>query len=483
MPVKSFEPINPAADVTTTRTYLHEVVPVTGSIVSGTYSDNNIKNYTHGMFQSVYDYPYLSSSANHIFDLTMGIAGTSAISGAANVQGSKKINIYNQFAQTLLGFTGSTNDIRAFESDLVLDQTGSMKEVFFVSFSRLLTKDEIKKNTFSITLGGGAYGTAFDYSKATATFVGTAALNGADGTNIVLTNTDGSTVTFHTDPTKNFGDTSSDGGDHTWEVNTGGISGGSEVRKATQAFHIACLAAIAAGELDMTAVPATDTGTQTSFTLTQTTAGHAGNTAITLVTGVTANGETAFAGGGNDALTLQDANARINGDGVNNADGGDYGVLFSNSAGTGDGLGVVFYQAGIAVITASAFGGIADFAKHPSKGNQTTTQAFTGSSMTGSIEAFRRRIQNISLNNTTEINSTIYFCRAPSNKFNYSSNPTYVTGSKIRVKSIASDNPVAYVTTVGLYNSSNELLAVAKLSEPLKKSVDNELTIRVRLDY
>ena len=48
---------------------------------------------------------------------------------------------------------------------------------------------------------------------------------------------------------------------------------------------------------------------------------------------------------------------------------------------------------------------------------------------------------------------------------------------------IGQDNPVAYVTTVGLYNSANELLAVAKLSEPLKKSVDNELTIRVRLDY
>ena len=353
MPVKSFEPINPASDVTTTRTFLHEVCPITGSIVSGTYSDNNIKNYTHGMFQSVYDYPYLSSSANHIFDLSMGYAGSSAISGAANIQGSKKINMYNQFAQTLLGFTGSTNTIRAFESDLLLDQTGSMKECFMVNFSRLLTKDEIKKNTFSITLGTSSYSTPFH--------------NGA---------------------------------------------------------------------------------------------GHTIGT-----------------------IKLQDANARINGDGVNNADGGDYGVLFSNSAGTGDGLGVVFYQAGIAVITASAFQGITDFAKHPSKGNQTTTQAFTGSSITGSIEAFRRRIYNISFNNTTEINSTIYFCRAPSNKFNYSSNPTYVTGSKIRVKNIASDNPISYVTTVGLYNSSNELLAVAKLSEPLKKSVDNELTIRVRLDY
>jgi hypothetical protein len=139
---------------------------------------------------------------------------------------------------------------------------------------------------------------------ATATFVGTAALNNADGTNLILRNADGSTVTFHTDPTKNFGDTSNDAGDHTWIINTKDISGGSEVRKATQAFHIACLTAIAAGELDMTAVPATNTGTQTSFTLTQNTLGETGNTAITLITGMTANGASAFAGGS----TPQDKN-------------------------------------------------------------------------------------------------------------------------------------------------------------------------------
>jgi len=59
------------SDVTSTKTLLHEVIPLTGTIVSGTYSDNNIKNYSHGLFQSVYDYPYLSSSANHIFDITV----------------------------------------------------------------------------------------------------------------------------------------------------------------------------------------------------------------------------------------------------------------------------------------------------------------------------------------------------------------------------------------------------------------------------
>ena len=63
-------------DIASTRTLLHEAIPITGSIVSGTYLDGNtetnIKNYSHGMVQSVYDYPYLSSSANHIFDISIG---------------------------------------------------------------------------------------------------------------------------------------------------------------------------------------------------------------------------------------------------------------------------------------------------------------------------------------------------------------------------------------------------------------------------
>jgi hypothetical protein len=71
------------------------------------------------------------------------------------------------------------------------------------------------------------------------------------------------------------------------------------------------------------------------------------------------------------------------------------------------------------------------------------------------------------------------------NEFNYSSNPTYLSAStsQIVVKSQASDQPVSYITTVGLYGPRNELLAVGKLSEPLKKTPADEFTIRMRLDY
>jgi hypothetical protein len=84
-------------DIVSKRDLLHEAIPLTGTIVSGTYSDNNIKVYSaHDMFESVFDYPFLSSSANHIFDLTAGFAADSGLSASATVASldpSKKINI------------------------------------------------------------------------------------------------------------------------------------------------------------------------------------------------------------------------------------------------------------------------------------------------------------------------------------------------------------------------------------------------------
>jgi hypothetical protein len=96
---------------------------------------------------------------------------------------------------------------------------------------------------------------------------------------------------------------------------------------------------------------------------------------------------------------------------------------------------------------------------------------------------FRRRMVRMAFNNTTELNSSIYFCRLNNNEFNYSANPTYLNESKIRVKETTLDAPVSYITTVGLYSADNELLAQAKLSEPVRKDPTNEFVLRVRLDY
>ena len=62
------------------------------------------------MFQSVYDYPYLSSSANHIFDLTAGLSSVSILTGSSGlVQQNQKLDIYNEIAQLVAGYDSSGN--------------------------------------------------------------------------------------------------------------------------------------------------------------------------------------------------------------------------------------------------------------------------------------------------------------------------------------------------------------------------------------
>ena len=224
-----------------------------------------------------------------------------------------------------------------------------------------------------------------------------------------------------------------------------------------------------------------------------------GSFSLSLMTGATiplrnftVGGATAF----NDTGSLSEYRT--------NSPAGEYGFIYST---TGSAVGLLYYQAGVAVITGSVFGGdpanlggtanVGLFGP-PGSGSYTTSATaevnmnsasfssyMTGAagSISGACDGVRNAIKSLSFNNTTELNSTIYFCRAAHNEYNYSSNPTYLNASKLVVKNASTDMPVSYITSVGLYSADNELLAVAKLSEPLKKTPTNELTLRVRLDY
>jgi hypothetical protein len=338
-----------SSDVTQTRTLLNEAIPITGSIVSGTYSDNNIKTFSHNMFESVYDYPYASSSANHIFDITFGYCSGSLLSGSSSTDNAKKIQVYNQMAQVLAGFD-TDRKVRLFDEDGQLGGGPKHRNALFINFSRLLVKDEIKKGSFSMQCyASGTYGAP------------------------------------------------------------------------------------------------------------------------------------------NTLVTIQDTNAqneyRVN------SPAGEYGVLYIGNSP----VGLLYYQAGIAVLSMSTssisntVSGSTNQIVAASAGmnlrNESMNAVLSGSNITAITDGFRRRLYNVSFNNTTELNSTIYFCRANASDFNYSSNPTYLSGSKIVVKNNTTDEPISYITTVGLYSTDNELLAVAKLSEPIKKTPSTELTLRVRLDY
>lgn len=370
-------------DIATTRTLLHEAIPITGSIVNdATYTNKeNIKTYGHGMFQSVYDYPYTSSSANHIFDMTYGHnpfrsrdePTANAFIPAANDYNKKRENIYNQLAQVLVGHDVNGN-IMKFDRDGDLTGGQTHDNLLFFNFSRLLGKDEIKKGTFSIEIG-------------------TALAHAARNTETAI-----------------ISDT---GAESDYKVNS------------------------PAGEYSILRI---DTN------------------------------------GDNVESTL---------DAIN------------------DQCGLIFYQAGIVAINALVFkdgiygayqsaspnfdGDAGFLSQNPVMITPSVTMDDLMKSVTYSTDAIlnavRERIVNIQFSNTTELNSTIYFCRIGHNDFNYSSNPTYLENSKIRIKNKTTDAPVSYITTVGLYSADNEMLAVAKLSEPLRKDPTNDITLRVRLDY
>jgi hypothetical protein len=86
--------------------------------------------------------------------------------------------------------------------------------------------------------------------------------------------------------------------------------------------------------------------------------------------------------------------------------------------------------------------------------------------------------------NEETITSTHYFVRVKNAEYNFSNNPTFTTGSvgEISQPTFIGD-PKSYITTVGLYNDRQELLAVAKLSQPVQKSFSKEALIKCKLDY
>ena len=86
--------------------------------------------------------------------------------------------------------------------------------------------------------------------------------------------------------------------------------------------------------------------------------------------------------------------------------------------------------------------------------------------------------------NIETITSTHYFVRVKNGEYNFSNNPTFVTGSVGEfAQATFIGDPKTYLTTIGMYNDRQELLAVAKLSQPVQKSFSVETLIKVKLDF
>ena len=386
-------------DIATTRTLLHEAIPVHGGILYGTYDEpdvspeqTNIKNYPHKMFQSVYDYPYLSSSANHIFDLTLGLTADSDFINPDEVSAAKKQRIYQQMAQVLVGHDTTGKILKFDEDGNILEGGDKFDEVFIISAARLLNKDEIKKGSCFIHLD-----------------IGRESFSMGDSSRSVLYISD-------------------EGSANDYRVNSPAGDYGILRCREVHTLEIS------------------DSSTETPT----------------------------------------------------------YSFSYEGNELVDDRCGLIYYQAGVIVLSPSVFkladdgGKIPDATIDPGIDPEDVLEApimavdgdvtemddmLENEDIPTNCTALRRRMDRLAFNNTTELNSTIYFCRINHNDFNYSSNPTYLEDSKIRVKESTEDAPVSYISTVGLYSADNELLAVAKLSEVLRKDPTNEMVLRVRLDY
>jgi len=91
---------------------------------------------------------------------------------------------------------------------------------------------------------------------------------------------------------------------------------------------------------------------------------------------------------------------------------------------------------------------------------------------------------SITLRDEEDQNTVTYFVRAGAQDFNFSNNPTFTSGSDNGLNQTSFEgNPTTYISTVGLYNANDELVAVGRLSKPLKKNYASEATIKVNLTY
>lgn len=388
------------SDVKVARNFLNQLIDVIQEDVSGSTSRRKYQAFVTGgvgpgvtssLFQTVYDQDFTLQTANPVFDITFGLqpsgtivsssqTGTDAagkeLFPSSSLMMREKIDIYRQFAQSLLG--SNTQVFTApFDSSNVSD---TMDAALFISFKRLFARDQIKRESFAMR------------------FYQTASL------------------------------------------------------------------AVTSSNLDL---PTT-----------------LGNTIYTDI-GASTNKLTAFGGQVGNIVDSADTTRNV---GLMFYDRGvmvlDLAKVTSGSqfmSGTIDAMHALGYVTlgGVGTETSGTAKFIPDFVVSGSIDNVIDHIASSRFS-SGSSAA-------VSFQNMTTINSSLIYCRASPDEFNYSSNPTY-TDADNRIVTIDPgqedvQQSFTMITSVGLYDVNDNLLAVAKLSRPVEKSAQKDVTLTVRLDF
>lgn len=219
------------------------------------------------------------------------------------------------------------------------------------------------------------------------------------------------------------------------------------------------------------------------------------------------------AGGANSDLTSSGTEQKIYTDlnsstNIIRKQGGTVGTIVDTS--TTNPVGLVWHDQGIIVLDATRVFNVTQSITGTIESINTDTQPFTGSLLSSSLYGstgslfYQASIDGIldhicstrftgsdatvmAFQNQTNINSSVYFCKFGADRFNYSTNPTYTDNNgRIVVIDPGQEDiqrSFTFITSIGLYDADNNLLAVAKMSRPILKNYQREYTVKVRLDF
>jgi hypothetical protein len=160
------------------------------------------------------------------------------------------------------------------------------------------------------------------------------------------------------------------------------------------------------------------------------------------------------------------------------------------TASNGQGYGLFYPDRGIIVFNASAIGSTIGNVTFSTGSGHTATGNVSGSALT-TFNAYNqarlfsaiRNGADFDARRTENVSTQHFFVRATNREFNYSNNPTYVDVNGNFTEPSFETDPRTFITTIGLYNDSNELIAVAKTSQPIAKSFDKEILVKVKLSF
>ena len=425
------------------RSVLNQLVDVIQEDISGSATRKSYQQFVTGgvgpgitssLYQTVFDQDFTLQTANPVLDMTVGLyISGSTVNGAKtgtdsndkllfssqSVMMREKVDIYRQFASSLLG-----NPDAAFATPFgSSNATDQVDNALFISFKRLFSRDKIKRETFAIKV--------YPQVNGQENVAGGTGAGGAGNSATVLASTAGtpnimSTATGSSKIYTDFGSSAN-------RIRTFGGEVGNIVDSSDSSKHVG-LIFYDAGIVAL----------------------NIGGVGTTPATRNRAFQPDDFLSGSISAMV---------------------GTTSTDQADIGLGKQLIGKPIGVGAVHTGSL--VPDLLVSASIDNIIDHFAMTRFS-SGSLTA-------TTFQNNTNINSNLIFCRATADEFNYSSNPTY-TDAQNRIVVIEDgqegvQRSFTYITTVGLYDTENNLLAVAKLSRPIEKNDEKDLTIRVRLDF